>query len=59
MVSTQFMYIHLNYVNGVGIIAVPPYALVQPYPDLPIVAHEVAGHSVARQRASGTLKDAG
>ena len=59
MRSTQFMYCHLNYVSGVGIIGVPPYALVRPYPDLPIVWHEVAGHAVAvaRQRAGGALRE--
>ena len=57
MLSTQFMYVHLNYVKGVGIIGVPPYALVRPYPDLPILWHEVAGYSVAQQKASDELKD--
>lgn len=53
MLSTQFMYVHLNYVSGVGFIGVPPYALVRPYPDLPILWHEVAGYWVAQERASG------
>ena len=54
VVSSQFMYVHLNYVQGVGIIGVPPYALSGPYPDLPILWHEVAGYSVAQQKSDPT-----
>ena len=59
VVSSRFVYVHLNYVKNVGIIGVPPYALGRPFPDLPILWHEVAGYLVARQRARGdALKQA-
>lgn len=57
MLSTQFMYVHLNYVSGIGIIGVPPYGLVRPYPDLPILWHEVAAYWVARLRAVQTPEE--
>ena len=55
VLSSQFIYVHLSYVQGVGIIGVPAYALVRPYPDLPILWHEVAGYWVAQLRAKGAL----
>ncbi len=58
MLSSQFVYVHLSYVEGVGIIGVPPYALVRPYPDLPILWHEVAGYWVALRKVSGDQKAA-
>lgn len=52
ILSNRFTYFHLNYVNGVGIIGVPPDALVPPYYDLAILWHEVAGYWVAQQAAN-------
>lgn len=55
ILSNRFMYFHLNYVNGMGIIGVPPDALVRPYHDLAILWHEVAGHWVAQQAANANF----
>lgn len=55
ILSNRFMYIHLNYANGVGIIGVPPDALVPPYYDLPILWHEVAGYWIAQQTVNAHL----
>ena len=55
ILSNRFTYFHLNYVNGVGIIGVPPDALVSPYYDLPILWHEVAGYWVAQQAANANF----
>lgn len=55
ILSNRFTYFHLNYVNGVGIIGVPPDALVPPYYDLAILWHEVAGYWVAQQAANANF----
>lgn len=51
----RFMYFHLNYVNGVGIIGVPPDALVRPHHNLAILWHEAAGYWVAQQAANASF----
>lgn len=56
MLSTQFTYFHLNYVKQVGLIGIPLDALSRPYPDLPILWHEVGGYWVAQQRARELLQ---
>ena len=62
ILATQFKYIHLNYVQGVGIIGIPPsvwYGLgPQSAPwnwrELPVLWHEVAGFWVAQMRRQRT-----
>lgn len=56
VISTQFEYVHFNYMENVAVINVPLNIWSTPSRSLSILWHEVAGYSVARARRNDDLK---
>jgi hypothetical protein len=57
IISSEFKYIHFNYLDGIGVIGVPLTIWNTPTWNLSILWHEVAGYAVATAKRYGHLED--
>ena len=55
--SLNFQFIHFNYMDGLGIVGIPPEVLTTPSWNLSVLWHEIAGYEVARISQAGKLED--